>query len=797
MSVPAPRWIAPRTETAAAPVQAYRLRFWRERAGVLRLAISADERYILYLDGAVVARGPERGDCESWFADAREFPVDAGSHVLVALVWAAGEAAPLAQTSFQAGFYLHHQNPGRETDLSTGLAAWRVKPLPGHRFVDLGGRMPEFHAVGLDLEIDGARHPWGVERGAGQGWVLASASAPAAAPFTPFGEHRPTRTLRPGTLPAMREERAAPGVVRFAEEAASATPGPLLGRRQDEALASAFQRLLAQGRSFVLPARGRWRVLVDLRDYLCAYPSLQVSEGAGAALTVRWAEALHAPQDHLAKGNRDEIEGRLFSGPGDRFLADGGRNRVFTPLWWRAGRYVQVEIATAEEPLRVQALEFLATGYPLVPESRFAPADPGLRAVLRLCLRSLRQCAHETYLDCPHYEQLMYVGDTRLEMLSHYALCRDDRLQRKCIALFAATRDASGMIASRAPARLRQVIAPFGFWWITCVHDHALWRDDPAFTRSCLPGVRALVEFGLRHRDADGLVAALPGWNFVDWAEGWERGVPPDGDAAGAVINWQFVLALDAAADLEKWHGDAALAARCRREAEALSERLVRIFWREDRGLFADDAAGTTFSEHSQCLAVLSGRLPAAQLKTLGRSMRAAEGLTRCSLYFSHYWLEACRKLDLADEWWARLALWRELPALGLLTTPEAPGRNRSDCHAWSAHPLFHAHATLLGVRPAAPGFRRVRIAPLARGASLHVSGTVAHPLGAIEVELCYGDEAPTARITLPAGLEGEFVWRGRVHALPAGRSTFPLADPTVSLAAAPFPVRRRARSAA
>jgi Glycogen debranching enzyme len=773
------RWLVARGEAASSPVQAYRLRFWRERAGVLRLAISADERYVLHLDGRVVARGPERGDRENWFFDLRELPVNGGSHMLVAIVWAAGEAAPLAQTSFQPGFYLHHLNPGRETDLSTGLAAWRVKPLPGHRFVDLGGRMPEFHAIGLDLEIDGTRHPWGVERGAGAGWLLAPDAPPCPEAFTPYGEQNSARRLREGALPAMQERPAETvPVVRHAEELSDISTVEFREDRHDATLARAFQRMLGQRRSLVLPARSRWRVLIDLQDYLCAYPSLQVSEGAGTTITLRWAEALHVPGNHRAKGNRDEIEGRVFSGPGDRFLPDGGRNRVFTPLWWRAGRYVQCEFVTADEPLRVQALEFVSTGYPVEPESRFSSSDTGLRTLLRLCLRSLRRCAHETYVDCPHYEQLMYVGDTRLEMLAHYTLCRDDRLQRKCIALFDSARDAGGMIASRAPARVRQVIPPFGFWWIACVHDHALWRDDPDFVRERLPGVRALIEFGLRHRDRDGLIANLPGWNFVDWAPGWDRGVPPDGEAAGGVINWQFVHALDAAAELEEWHGDTALAARCRRESTALARRIDDLFWSEEHGLFSDDRDGMAFSEHSQCLAVLSGHPTPPRLRSLRRAF-AGEGpaLTPCSLYFSHYWLEACRVLDLPDSWWSRLARWRELPTQGFLTTPEQPGDCRSDCHAWSAHPLFHVHATLLGVRPAAPGFRKVRIAPLHPRALDHVAGSVAHPAGKIVVELRHADTRPCARIELPTGVEGEFVWNGRTRHLPSGRTTLFLAN--------------------
>lgn len=775
MHVPASRWLAPPSVPASASVHAFRLRFWRDQAGPVRLLISADERYVLYLDGKLAGRGPERGDAGEACFDHRELAASKGAHVLVAIVWAAGDVAPLAQVGFQRGFHLRHENPGRETNLSTGLAMWRVKSLAGHRFVDLGERAPEFHAIGVDLEIDGFHHPWGVERGAGDGWLRAEVAPDAPPRFTPFGEQSATRTMRTGALPPMAESRVSGGEIRLAEAGHTKPSRPFNAAGNDATLATAFERLLRQGRGVSLPANGSWRVLIDLTEYHCVYPSIQYTGGAGAVLTLRWAEALHAPGNHRLKGHRDEIEGKSFTGPGDRFICDGGRNRVFTTLWWHAGRYAQLEITTKNEPLRVQALEFHETGYPLKPESRFTTDDSGVATILRLCLRTLRMCAHETYIDCPHYEQLMYVGDTRLEMLTHYTLCRDDHLQRKCIALFAASRDASGMIASRTPSRVRQVIPPFGFWWILSVHDHALWRDQPDFVRAHLPGVRAVVEYGLGHRAPDGLVTGLQGWNFVDWVEGWERGVPPDGDSAGSIINWQFVLALDAAADLEEWHGDRDLAGRCRREAGVLANHLIARFWNAPRGLFADDLLHSRFSEHAQCLAVLSGRLPPSRLNEIRKAFNGADHLARCSLYFSHYWLEACRALELGEAWWRRLKFWRGLAAQGFRTTPEAPEPTRSDCHAWSAHPLFHAHATLLGVRPAAPGFRSVRIAPLGQN-NARLNGKVAHPLGMILVEMHVTDQSCELRVQLPAGTNGSFVWNGQEHRLVPGDQTLSLA---------------------
>ena len=130
---------------------------------------------------------------------------------------------------------------------------------------------------------------------------------------------------------------------------------------------------------------------------------------------VGWAEALHLDASGASKGQRDEVEGRTFIALcRDVVLPDGGARRFFEPLWWRAGRYVALLIATADEPLTLERCGFLETRYPLEMESRFRSSDPRLDAITPLALRSLQMCAHETYMDCPYYEQMMYVGDTRL-----------------------------------------------------------------------------------------------------------------------------------------------------------------------------------------------------------------------------------------------------------------------------------------------------------------------------------------------------------------------------------------------
>jgi hypothetical protein len=110
---------------------------------------------------------------------------------------------------------------------------------------------------------------------------------------------------------------------------------------------------------------------------------------------------------------------------------------------------------------------------------------------------------------------------------------------------------------------------------------------------------------------------------------------------------------------------------------------------------------------------------------------------------------------------------------LGLSTWAETPDdSSRSDCHAWSAHPNYDLLTIVAGIRPDSPGFRSVRIAPRL-GALGRFEASVPHPRGMITVSYRRVGPAVEARVTLPEGLPGEFVWQGVTRALSAGEQTF------------------------
>ena len=135
----------------------------------LRIDVSADERFILLLDGAEIARGPHRGMPERWFYHSYEIGLEAGEHALEAIVWQMGAHAPLAQLSWRGGFILKAE--GRyDEQLTTGKAAWQVGALTNTTMTGQG----ESRAWGVGSECavqtDGSQRPGGVAA-VGASWM--------------------------------------------------------------------------------------------------------------------------------------------------------------------------------------------------------------------------------------------------------------------------------------------------------------------------------------------------------------------------------------------------------------------------------------------------------------------------------------------------------------------------------------------------------------------------------------------------------------------------------------------------
>jgi alpha-L-rhamnosidase len=723
--------------------------------------VSADNRYQLFVNGRRALWGPARGDLNHWRFETADIAAHLrpGRNAVAAVVWNGGELAPEAQVTNRTAFLLQgHTAAERVLDTNEHWSCQRNDAYrPEHH---THAQMRGYFVVGPADSVDGAKYPWG--------WELPEFDA---AGWTPARTDPRWRAAPRYSLDAPNRWLLVPRTIPLMEE----RPERLAAVRQSTGVVvpANFPR---EPSAFTVAAHTRARLLLDLGHLTTAYPELVVSGGTGAIVRLGYAEALFVdPVKGLEKGHRNEIEGKTFVGYRDVFRPDGGKARLFRPLWWRTYRYVELDVDTKSEPLTVEDVRGTYVGYPLEMKARLDAGSERIARLLEVGWRTARLCAHETYMDCPYYEQLQYAGDTRIQALVSYYNAGDGRLARNAIAQLNDSRTAEGATMSRAPTRQQQYIPPFSLWWIGMVHDYWRYQDDEAFVREMLPGVRAVLEFFARYQKPNGSLGALPWWNFVDWA--WtNRGVPPmAADGASAPLDLQHLLALDWAAGLERALGSQPLADRYAASATALRATIRQQYWDAARRLIADTPAKKDFSQHANALAVLAGVVRGDEARSvLGRAL-TDPSLTQCTFYFRHYLHSALNQAGEGDRYLDLLGDWDAMLERGLTTWAEKQDPTRSDCHAWSASPNFELFRTVLGIDSAAPRFARVSLRPFL-GRLTRVSGAIPHPAG--EVAVSYEVES-TGRLSvdvrLPLRVDGELHWRGSRRTLPPGRSRFVL----------------------
>lgn len=713
--------------------------------------VSADERFVLFLDGEFVARGPNRGWTENWQYQTYELKLAPGRHVLEAVVLRLGAVAPITQMSYRGGFALKASG-GYNATLTTGKSDWQVGVLSG---TTMGAEFVGHGAMGTRATSRGT----GFEDERPRAWtnavVVAQPIGPRPARFN-WGLRRPGWMPYPSEIPDQIEVMRRPGAFKGVGAAALA---PLL-----------------EGKSAAVPAHASLKVFWDLDDYYCYYPDLRIARGKGAKVRLSYAEALVDAEGR--KGGRGEWKDKDVDPKYhmyDEFWPDGRDAARFTSPWWRCGRWIVIEIETDDEPLEVSGLDIRETRYPCEMGSVFeTPDDSSLAAVQRICLRSMQCCDHEMLMDCPFYEQQMYPADTRVQMLTLTALSDDDRMIRRGMEIYDLGRRDDGLVPNNWPTRNFQESQVMSLNYLMMYGDYVRWHRNDAWIKARFPGAMNTLLAMRRQENADGLLENVIGSPFVDWVSEWGEDPIPvgTGDGPGALVNLYYIHAMRSVAELAATVGEPELADYWRTKAARTGRKVVERFWDAGKGLLADDVGHRKFSEHAQVFAILGDVLPKEDEDLAFSHLIDGTPLARVTVYSLHYLFETFYRHDRGDLILGRLDLWRDYLKAGLRTCLETPvtySSQRSDCHAWGSHPIYHLRASVAGIRPAAPGFARVRVAP-SPGALKEIRATMPHPSGRpVEVVLKFDGSRVSGTVKTP--IAGEFVWKGNTIALREGEN--------------------------
>jgi hypothetical protein len=726
-----------------------------EKPSSFIIHVTADNRYRLFVNGQSVVTGPARSDLANWNFETLDLAsyLQAGDNIIAATVWNFASYRAYAQISYRTGFLLQGDSI-KEAVLNTN-AGWKVIADSAYTAMPLDKAAMQTYIVTADGEkLDANKYAWGFEKKEydDSKWQQAEELGYGAKART-YGTDG-NWMLVPRAIPFMEESIQRLGNVR----------------RSSMAVDTDF---LKGNAPLHIPAHSVVSLLLDESHLTNAYPTMIVSGGQQSRIKFTYAESLI--DNKRNKGNRNDIDQKSIMGVQDLYIADGKELRQYSPLHFRTYRYLQLDIETKDDPLVINDIYGLFTGYPFKENASFSSNEPSLQKIWETGWRTARLCAMETYFDCPYYEQLQYVADTRIQALISLYVSGDDRLMRKAIMDIDHSRIPDGLTQSRYPSRDMQVIPTFSLWWVCMIHDFWRYRKDDVFVQSFSEGIENVLRWYKKRIAADGMLGKLQWWPFVDWS--WsldltenEGGVPPGGCSGGSsIITLQYAYTLQRAAELFEYFGQKEKADIYLALADSLTKSTIKLCWDEKRGLLADNPDKNSFSQHANIMAVLTDAIPMSNQKILIERIISDDQITQCTYYFKFYLFEALKKVKLGDRFIGLLKPWYDMLNVGLTTFAENPEPTRSDCHAWSASPDYELLSTVCGINSMSPGFQKIKIEPFLGGLD-QIEGVMPHPNGIIRVQLKKVAGQIAGEITLPDGVTGVFSWGGKNLTLTTGK---------------------------
>lgn len=717
-----PDWIdAPRKDRVGGIVLFHRTFNLYDVPEKCEAKVTADTRYRLWVNGQSMCIGPPKGDEKAWFYNQFDIApyLKKGENIIAVRVlryyYTHIDSVPFARLSYP-GFFFYAACGSKEIKSD---ASWQC-------CIDTSIYLKPQSLYDISLQIyekvDGTKAPqldWKLTTDLdSRMWIPAKEYifVTTCGGWTPW-------ILEPSPIPPLHEiQRKFSGVV---QDLSDHNRNPFLPSIAD------WQKLLDTNKKIRIPADSKCVVDIEYAEHITGFVRLAIVAGSGKDTDVILLPAecyeYDPPNNSGArsKGDRRDFKKGNLLGATDDYKVCGMQTKsgleVYEPFWFRTFRFIRVSIETRHEPIELQELTFKETGYPLQVLASYEDekTDPRFWTV---SLRTLKNCMHDSYEDCPFYEQLQYAMDTRSEILFSYYVSGDDLLARKAIKDFRNAMQPDGVTFSRSPAHRQQTIPGFSLYWIFMIHDHLQYFSDVAFAKQFMSSIDAVLSFFDRHVDPKvGLIGVFHPryWAYVDWVDIWPSGVPPAYSQGHATyFSLLYVYALKKGAEISRQIGRPEFApgyiSRATKLTNAINQQCFNgQYYTNGLASLADK---TGLSQHTQIWAVLSEvadpQRSAMLMKDIFRKDKEVE-FSAPSYPMIFYLFRALSLTPFYNEYFDRIwAPWKVMLANNLTTWEEDSIAHRSDCHAWSCIPLYEFPAEVLGLKPALPGWKRIEFQP-------------------------------------------------------------------------------------
>lgn len=492
------------------------------------------------------------------------------------------------------------------------------------------------------------------------------------------------------------------------------------------------------------------------------YPRYYFLGGKGAKVSFTYFERFVSKEEGKTV-LRDDFEHGWIGGNGLTdwivLAADEEEETVYEPFWYRTFRFLQIEIETKEQPVTFLRPSYHRTGYPLLAKSHISSGAAWVEQLYRMCVNTLEGCMMETYMDCPFWEQMQYPMDTRLQALFTYVCSTDTALAKKALEDFHCSRIPEGLVLGKAPTGYLQVISTFSLYYIFMINEFYERTKDMEILKKYRGDVDQILEYYDGKIGESGLVEQLDYWPFIDWQEKWGQcGGKPEAMLYGpsAIINLMYAYALLTGANIMETSGRRALAEEYRARHRQICEGVQRLCWDEGRQMYREGPEFAQFTQHAQSWAVLNGMVSGEEAARLMERTFTESDVLRCYFSTCYELFRACELAGRYDLTKQQMDWWIDLIASHCTTCPETPVNSRSECHAWSALPMYELLAVIAGIRREGTGANGFVIRPHLDYVP-DLSGQMVTDEGVIGFDYRRKGDVWEYEITVPKGCEAYF----------------------------------------
>lgn len=424
----------------------------------------------------------------------------------------------------------------------------------------------------------------------------------------------------------------------------------------------------------------------------------------------------------------------------------------------RAFRYLHLTGDGADKLTVSAQYEYL----PLTDRASFSCDNPEIKRIWDICAYTFHLNSREFFLDGIKRDRWVWSGDAYQSYMANNYLYFDPEITKRTI---------TALLGKPPYEQHINNINDYSMYLIIAVSEYYRNTGDLAFVEFILPRLSALYDFIASRTDEEDFICYRQGdWIFIDWSD-----MDKDGNlCAEQILYWRTKLAMAELTELMGDSGDA-----YRREAATLKRKILKHFWREEKGAFIDcySTGKENVTRHANIFAILYDFVGRSRAKTILKNVLENDSITHITTpYFEFFELLAYGKMGKLRHIQDKIeSYWGGIVSLGATSIweqyiPERKGVEHYEmygdkfgcslCHAWGSGPIYLLGRYCLGVYPTDIGYKTFRVEPNP-GKYESFEGSVPLPKGEVFVKYKGG------KLSVTASAEGGTLqWRGKEYVL-------------------------------